>query len=135
MKRKISPLGKKSIALSLSLLILTVPVLAQQGQTQKAVEEAQIQAKKDAGTAAWVMLGIVLIGIPLSQIIQPKPPQEALLGKSPEYVSAYTDAYQQEVKKIRMDNSLIGFGISAAAVVLYLVFTAGKKDPTPRFLN
>ena len=55
-----------------------------------------------------------------SQIITPTPPIHRLIGKSPEYVAYYTDAYQQEVKSKRLLYSASGcLGGTIVAVFLW----------------
>ena len=38
----------------------------------------------------------------------PAPPADRLLGKSPEWVTAYTQAYQKRIKRHRTDASVLG---------------------------
>ena len=54
--------------------------------------------------------------VPISPILsQPIPPPERLLGKSPEYVDFYTNAYETETRRLRIKSAsrggIIGFGL------------------------
>lgn len=111
---------KKTFSLFLALTILVIPVLAQVDQTDfsKARMQAEIDAKRDANPVVYFIAGCAgsLLGLLIAQVLTPSPPQSALLGKSPEYVAAYTDVYIKKVKSIRTKYSLYGCG---ASVVLY----------------
>lgn len=53
---------------------------------------------------------------PIGPILsQPIPPPERLLGKSPEYVDFYTNAYETETRRLRIKSAsrggIIGFGL------------------------
>jgi len=136
MNKKINSFIKIPISLLLSLVIITLPLLAQQAETQNAVTEAEKQAIVDANGTLWLVVGCVgsILAVVIGQVIEPKPPQSALLGKSPEYVAAYTDAYVKKVKKIRLNNSLIGCGISGAAeVLLYVLVIAAATSETTTY--
>ena len=89
------------------------------------------------GEAAWdynidptvccVLYGIGAL-LPIGEVLihAPKPPAQRLLGKSPEWVNAYTKAYQASMKKRNMDATLIGCltGTAVSAPVLYLIIVA-----------
>ena len=62
----------------------------------------------------------------------PAPPAERLLGKSPEWVNAYTKAYQKSVKRHRTDATITGCFVGTANVagMLYLIFSSiGLNTP------
>ena len=48
--------------------------------------------------------GFIIASLPLSYAanLQPTVPSGRLIGKSPEYVTSYTDAYQKSVQRLRM---------------------------------
>lgn len=79
--------------------------------------QARMDAQRDADGKLWLisscLLGVTtLIGaialLLLASLLDPSPPMSRLMGKSPEYVAAYTDTYRAEVKRIRTDNALLG---------------------------
>ena len=78
-------------------------------------------------TVCCVLYGIgALLPIGEALIRAPKPPAQRLLGKSPEWVNAYTKAYQASMKKRNMDATLMGCltGAAVSAPVLYLIMVA-----------
>ena len=56
----------------------------------------------------------------------PVPPADRLLGKSPEWINAYTKAYQRGVKRARVTANIAGCfaGTASLAVTTYLIFAA-----------
>lgn len=58
-------------------------------------------------------VGCLVPIIPIS--FQPIPPPERLLGKSPEYVNFYTNAYETKTRRLRIKSAsrggIIGFGL------------------------
>ena len=44
------------------------------------------------------------------------PPPERLIGKTPEYVNAYTDAYKKETRRLRFGHALAGIMFSCGAI-------------------
>jgi len=113
----------KFLCVSLALVIFSLPMLAEiaLSQVQEAVIEAEAQADRDTSKLLWFAVGCIgsLIGIAIASLIDSRPPQAALLGKSPEYVASYTDAYSRRCKSIRTKYGLYGCGTS---IVLYGLF-------------
>ena len=95
-----------------------------------AQKEAERYAHRDANKALWFVVGCVgsVLVIILGQLIDPTPPQAALLGKSPEYVSIFTDVYKRKVKSLRLTYSaigcLVGTALWTAVIVLLVLETA-----------
>jgi len=123
----------KALSLFLAVLILAVPVLAQQTSTQQAAIEADNLAKKNVNKFLWFGIGFLLnfVGPAVGYLLAPAPPQTALVGKSPEYVAAFTDAYQRKAKSIQGTYGLYGCLVNTAVwVALYaLVFAAATTTP------
>lgn len=62
----------------------------------------------------------------------PAPPADRLLGKSPEWINAYTKAYQRGVKRARAEASIAGCfaGTASLAATTYLIISAvGGSTP------
>jgi hypothetical protein len=114
----------KSISVILLTAMFTIPiapaVFAQDVAT--ACMDAERQAKSDISGGTWFLIGC-LIG-PIGYLLamsEPNPPSTNLLGKSPEYVAAYTDCYRRMGKAIKTKNAMTGCIISVAAEVVLLV--------------
>jgi len=57
------------------------------------------------------------------------PPATRILGKSPEYVAAYSDAYKKEGKHIRTSKALTGCIIGVLVeVVIEVIVIAGSSS-------
>lgn len=130
---KLNSIPEKTFSLFLALTILVIPLLAQVNQTDlsQARMQAEIDAKRDVKAAVWFIIGCAgsLIGLLIAQVITPSPPQAALVGKSPEYVAAYTDVYVRKVKSIRTNYSLYGCGASVVGYgVLIAVLVASAEE-------
>ena len=57
--------------------------------------------------------GLALYSLPIAYAtsVQPSPPPERLLGKSPEYVKAYTSVYVKNVKRLRNRSMIMGYAV------------------------
>ncbi len=99
--------------LFMAVLVFSMPLLtlAQQPAVQaEAIIAAEQDANKDVNKHFWFGAGCFLSGLfflptPFGYIVlpsgaigtyfyQPAPPPDRLIGKSPEYITAYTSAYQ-----------------------------------------
>ena len=78
---------------------------------------------KQADTQVWALVGCFggVFGVAGAYALTPSVPPIKLLGKSPEYVSYYTQTYQQEVKNQRTKNAALGCVGGYAAVVFFYV--------------
>lgn len=107
-----------SVVILMTFLIFSAPfvVLAQQAEMAEARMAAENDAKMDVngtlwfvgGCLGWVILlgGIITIGA--AYTVQPSPPASRLIGKSPEYVAFYTDAYKAKAKSIQTSKAWTG---------------------------
>lgn len=122
--------GEKVTAVFMAILLFSIPILAQESQTQQATREAQVQAASDVNSTTWFIIGCLLgaIGWLISFLVEPNPPAAQLLGKSPDYVAVYTDAYKRKAKSIQQNKALIGClvgtGVSVAAYVILFAIAA-----------
>lgn len=114
----------KGIATVLFVAMFTIPVapvlFAQ--DVGIACSDAERQARSDISGGTWFLIGCVIgpIGYLLA-MSEPNPPSTQLLGKSPEYVAAYSDCYRRMGKSIKTKNAMTGCLISVGAQVLLLV--------------
>lgn len=125
----------------MALLLLTMPCLTLAQLTDDA-NQAVIDAKNDVnnlhikepvlwGSAAFVVAtlcgclgGSVVLGA--AHFYTPAPPAEKLIGKSPEYVAAYTLTYQETLQK---DNRIAAAGgCLAGSVVAALLWSRFYQD-------
>ena len=69
------------------------------------------------GTISYmVFTPAVVVGA--SQYYPISPRSERFLGKPPDYVSAYVDAYESEVKSLRRRSLLWGFGLGIGLLIV-----------------
>ena len=87
----------------------------QNSELHEAVIAAQRDAKAQVNQIGWWIQGCILIGFLTYHA--PQPPAARLVGKSPEYVDAYTQTYKQKVENLRMSAVVPG--------CLTTVFSAG----------
>lgn len=82
------------------------------------------QGEKDAvGKPDWAIAGIFLgpLGAGIAYGYEPRPPIDALVGKSQEYVMAYEEAY---ILKTRSENTNYAFTGWAAWILFYALITS-----------
>jgi len=102
----------KMFFIILSVLIVSTPIFSQSAEASKACIQAQMDAERDINATLWLGVGFLFtfpLGWPLlPMMIEPSPPASRYVGKSPEYVAAYTDCYKSAAKKIQQDKALQG---------------------------
>jgi len=95
-----SKLPKKAFSVSLAILTIATPLLAQQEMSD--YMRGKVDGERDGkGNILWFFAGCCLGGTGLlgAIFIKPEPPGIALLGKSPEYCLGYTDGYKSKASK------------------------------------
>lgn len=121
---------KKIICITLAYLMLLVPIMAQQQQTD-ACMQASIDAENKIDGNLWFGAGCLfgLLGLGAAYVIEPSPSATKLLGKDANYVAIYTDCYKAAGKNVQtskaMKGCLIGTGVS---LVLYVVLFAAAAS-------
>ena len=106
----------------MAALIFGMPfiALAQQNSIQaEAVAAAESDAETDTNTNFWFIVGCFgsLAGLIYANYDTPSAPASRLLGKSPEYVTFYSDAYALKAKQLQTDYALRGCVTNALASV------------------
>ena len=98
------------VAVVTAFMILAVPILAQQGDLAAGRMAGSTAARTDTNGTAWLAIGCLFgcLGVGAAYVLEPNPPTTALLGKSPEYVAAYTDSYRQTAKRKRTSKAWTG---------------------------
>jgi len=109
-----------AIAVVMSFVVFATPILAQQGEITAGRMAGEQAARANTNGMLWMAIGCVgsWVGVAAAYIYEPSPPATPLLGKSPEYVAAYTDAYKATAKNVQTGKVWTGCIISA---VLYTV--------------
>jgi hypothetical protein len=84
------------------------------GLTEAAIadieNQAHLDARSDIKGSTWFLIGCLtsLTGWIIAYVVEPSPPVTRILGKSPEFVAVYTDAYKREGKKIQTSKAFAG---------------------------
>ena len=81
-----------------------------------------------------ILPGLWVAGIAGSYFYRPDPPAERLLGKSPEYVAFYTDAYKAKRGKLQATWTTVGcasgvLATGAAGLVLLIAWASSDWPP------
>ena len=101
---------------------------------KSAAEQAVADAEKDAAThlnkTLWFSTGCFfpIIGPMFSQRYQPFMPTARVLGKSPQYVAFYFDAYKVKTKKLQFNWALMGclIGVPIEAYLIRHLYKATR---------
>ena len=79
----------------------------QNSKLLEAVIAAEQDAKTEVNQLKWWFSGCCLFGVvAANRVSEPLP--ERLVGKSPEYVEVYTEAYKAKVKNLRLSAAVPG---------------------------
>ena len=114
----------KILALLMAVLMFSMPFVtfAQRNYSVQVTAKANAEADAEARTNkfACFLLGCIggVVTVTGAYFYDPAPPAGALLGKSPEYVAFYTDAYMEKAKGLQVRSAMTG------CVVSTLVWTA-----------
>jgi hypothetical protein len=103
-----------------------------QSETDEACAAAQADAEEETSGALWFLAGCALtwVGVVGAYVIKPNPTATKLLGKSPEYVAAYTDCYKDKAVSIQTKWAWIGCGVSAVAYLIYVIAVVAAASST-----
>ena len=118
------------LALLMVVLTFSMPFVtfAQQNSLQMdAIAAAERDAQNDVNRGLWFLGGCFggVIGVIVAYSVEPSPPVTRLLGKSPEYVAFYTQAYAEKAKKLQTNSALGGCCVSTLYVAIYGVIQEG----------
>ena len=103
-------------------MVTSVPIFSAEDVVSIA-KVATEDAKVDTNKTLWFIAGFLggIIGVILAYAIPPNVPQLRLVGKSPEYVAAYTDAYRSAGIKEQASAAWLGCGTCAVLYIVYAV--------------
>ena len=126
------------LSLVMAILIFSMPfvALAQQNLRAEAMIAAERDARNDVNTGLWFLGGCLggVIGLVVAYAVEPSPPATRLLGKSPEYVAFYTDAYTETAKNRQVNSAVGGCVVNAIATAVYVVAVlAALEDDVYRY--
>ena len=114
------------LAFLMAVLAFSMPFVtfAQQNSLQaEAIAAAERDAQNDINKGLWFLGGCFggVIGVIIAYGIEPSPPATRLLGKSPEYVAFYTQAYAEKANKLQTNSALGG----CCVMTLYMAIFYG----------
>ena len=113
---------------------ITTPLLAQ--EEADPILQAQLDAEKDVNAAMWFGIGFCIggIGILIGYAVVPSPPATRLIGKPPEYVAIYTDAYKAKARSIQTRYALYGcLTGQVVGCVSYFLLIAASTPPAESY--
>ena len=116
-----------AISIALCSMVFTMPILAQQNDLVEGRIAGENAARAQTNTQLWFFAGFCLGGIipfAVAYLHEPYPPSTELLGKSPEYVAGYTEAYTKVAKSMQLKSTLtgaVGCIVSVAAIYVLLI--------------
>jgi hypothetical protein len=100
-------------------------------ETASACADAQRQATMDTSGGTWFAIGCLagLIGWLIAYAMDSNPPASSLVGKSPEYVAAYSDCYKNKAKSIKTNRAMVGclVGTTVAVVIDVVIITSSSS--------
>ncbi|MCP4584242.1 MAG: hypothetical protein GY839_21730 [candidate division Zixibacteria bacterium] len=116
------PRYQKTVAVLLSIFMLTIPLMTNTAMADGTCEEGMIDGKADghsAGSPLWILAGFGCgcLGAGAAYLVKPSPPAERLIGMSPEYVVCYTDSYKKEARNRQVTYAIIGWGLGVVVVL------------------
>jgi hypothetical protein len=122
-----------SIVCLLFNLILSIQLQAQEtDDNYMAKANAERAANRDVSKACWFGAGMTIVGSGVALMWHSSSPDPAaFVGKSPEYIRIYSDAYSSRVKKIQTFYSCLGCGTTltmAGCAILMIELNQGCQD-------
>lgn len=128
----------KLFSLMTALLIFSMPLFVSAQQSPVVLEArlaAQRDAKADVNQLNWRLFGFGMafigggcllgaLSVASAYTHLPTPPPGRLIGKSPEYILAYTDVYESKVRRLQVESAAIGCiagSVTAASLVIWFL--------------
>ena len=98
------------IAVVTSFMVFAMPILAQVDEFTAGRMAGEQAARAAVNGSMWLAIGCLgwLPGLVVAYVYQPVPPATQLLGKSPEFVASYTDAYKATAKRTQVSKAWMG---------------------------
>ena len=120
-----------AVAVIMSFMLPAVPIMAQQEELMAGRAAGEQAANASVSGTMWLAIGCVggLVGLIVAYAFEPNPPATQLLGKTPEYVAAYTEAYKETSKKIQVSKAWVGcIASTIASIVLSVIVYKLNED-------
>ena len=119
----------------MAVLTFSIPFVtfAQQNSLQaEAIVAGERDAQADTNTGLWFLGGCLggVVGVIIAYAVEPAPPATRLLGKSPEYVAFYTDAYTEKAKSLQANSALGGCIVNGLAIAVYVMAVVAAQAST-----
>ena len=122
------------LALLTAMLTFSMPFVtfAQQNLQMEAIVAAERDAQNDVNKGLWFVGGCLggVVGVIVAYAVEPAPPATRLLGKSPEYVAFYTDAYTEKAKTLQANSALGGCIVNGLATVVFVMAAVAAEAST-----
>lgn len=120
---------KSCLVLSLIFLLISTPILAQNDRAQ-GLADGERDARSQVNKTTWIIAGCLTGGFSYlyPDLFAYNVPQSRLVGKSPEYIAAFTDSYLDTRKSIIHSGSCIGGVIYWGACIIYVVVVAAAAS-------
>ena len=120
------------LALLMAVLIFNTPFVAfaQQHSLQaEAIIAAEQDAQNDVNTGLWFLGGCLggVVGVIIAYAVEPAPPATRLLGKSPEYVAFYADAYKDKAKARQTVSATGGCVVNCLLTMAFVTAAAAAE--------
>ena len=89
---------------------------------QQAILDANFDVDQQVNAMNWFLAGVCchVYALPYVVLHTPQVPPARLLGKSPDYILAYTTEYQQKAKNKKIATFLPGVGVFVLAAIVAL---------------
>ena len=118
------------VAVVMSFMVLAVPTMAQIDDITAGRLAGSQEARANTNGTLWLAIGCIggLVGVVVAYVVEPQPSATMLLGKSPEYVAAYTDAYRVTGKSVQTGKAWTGCIIGALISIGLAVLEAVAEE-------
>jgi hypothetical protein len=110
---------KKILTIMVISSILLIPISASAAEGDPC-SDASGDARRDVSGALWFTLGCLfgVFGVGAAYLFAPSPQVTNLVGKSSDYVSAYTDCYKEHGRSLQTKKAFNGCLIWSLVVLL-----------------
>ena len=118
----------KILVLLMAGLTFSTPfaTFAQQNLQMEAIVAAERDAQNNINKGLWFLGGCFggVTGVIIAYAVEPSPPATRLLGKSPEYVAFYTDAYREQARSLKANSALGGCVVHGLVTAVLIIASA-----------